>query len=402
MTPPPHGHERRFKDVVGGLRGTRPLNDVALEARATICGPDASDQITVAPHRALSSQSDGSCATSSTHMGKLMKPKDRPGDWERLGLLNAVAEERKAHMASLARNAYGAIAGYFGNTMILRDAAGQIVQLTRYCADHSMSIWREGLWREGKWLINNGQDSSIVAHTRTVRGKTLTWCHVFAPHKNIGDRWISPETHAGHPTYPLAGGGIPVVEMGGQLVVEGTDRSPGPYFSLEAGLVPEPYEIAPALPIHLEPETQWESLGDQPDAAMAGYFDNSMLMLDATGTVIHVLNYRPDHSVNGWRDGIWVEGQWLLNNAQDHSTLFQTRDLFGGTASWAHSFSPYKRVGDYWIAPETRGGHPPYPIEVGGIPVEYIDGKPVISGTRYAPSLVMSMVAGLYPAPWNA
>jgi len=331
-----------------------------------------------------------------------MRPTDGPISWETLGLLNAVFEERKVHLASLARNAYAPIAGYFGNSAVLRNQAGQIVQLIRYRADHSMSSWRDGVWREGKWLINNGQDSSIVAHTRLVDGKYATWGHVFAPHKRIGDRWISPETANGHPTYPLAGGGIPVVGTGDKMAVEGTDLAPGPVFSLEEGLIAPPDVIAPPCPHFGEDEAKIAVLAADPDAAMAGYFGNSMVMRDPEGAIVHVLNYRPDHTVNGWRDGTWVAGQWLLNNAQDHSTLLQTRDLFGDTASWAHSFSPWKQVGDCWIAPETRGGHPPYPIEVGGIPVDFVDGKAVITGTNFPPSLVMSMEAGLVAPPWIA
>lgn len=320
--------------------------------------------------------------------------------WEQLGLLNAMAEERKVHLATLARNAYAPIAGYFGNTVVLRDANGALVQLIRYRADHTMSSWRDGVWHEGQWLINNGQDSSIVAHTRQIGGKAFTWCHVFAPHKRIGDRWISPETHSGHPTYPLAGGGIPVVTLAGRTVVEGTDHAPGSVFSLEEGDVPPPQVLAEHSPLHLENDEQLIDLGESPDEAMAGYFGNSMVMRDPSGTIIHILNYRPNHTVNGWRHGVWVEGHWLLNNAQDNSTLLQTRDLFADTASWAHSFSPYKKLGDRWIAPETRGGHPPFPIEVGGIPVQTLDGKQVVAGTTYAPSEIMSMEEGLVPAPW--
>jgi hypothetical protein len=315
--------------------------------------------------------------------------------WEALGLLNAVAEERKAHLATLARNAYAPIAGYFGNTMVLRDAAGKILQLIRYRADHAVSCWRGDFWRDGKWLVNNGQDGSIVAHTHLAAGKAVTWCHVFAPHKRIGDRWISPETRGGHPTYPLTGGGIPVVTIDGRTVVEGTDQCPGAVFSLEEGLVPAPeVQVVPGLQAE-EDKALVAHLDDVPDAAMAGYFGNTMVMRDPVGTIIHVINYHSDHTVRSWRDGHWVDGKWLVNNGQDNSTVLQTRELFNDTATWAHSFSPDKKVGDRWIAPETRGGHPTYPIEVGGIPVEMTDGTPVVAGTKYTPSLVMSLEKGL-------
>ena len=321
-----------------------------------------------------------------------MKFEDVTGNWPELGRYHAMASERKGHLATLGKNSNSAIAEYFGNTMAYRDADDNILKLVRYRSDHTASIWEDGEWVEGRWLLNTGQDNSTVCHTLEIDGKKATWCHSFAPFKRVGDRWISPETNGGHPTYPLGIGGVPVVESNGKWLVEGTTCGPGHVMSLENGLVSAP-TMSPDRETGVR--AKLTALGLDGDKAMAGYFGNTMMFRDAAGKLIEIIYYRPDHTIRSWRDGIWVEGQWLTNDAQDNSTIFQTRDMSGTFASWCHSFSPYKEVGDRWIAPETLGGHPTYPITVGGIPVVEKDGAPVVLGTRFTPGLVMSMERGL-------
>jgi hypothetical protein len=129
---------------------------------------------------------------------------------------------------------------------------------------------------------------------------------------------------------------------------------------------------------------------------MEGYFGNTLVMRDPdTDEIIHILHYRKDHTVSGWRGGMWGHGTWMLNNAQDSSILFQTReDMYGCAASWSHPFAPYKQVGDRWVTPDSMGGQA-FPLNVGGIPVEIIDGKPVVSGTGAAPMIVFSLEEGI-------
>jgi hypothetical protein len=300
--------------------------------------------------------------------------------------------ERKEHLSTLAENTNVDIAGYYGNTMVHRDADGTILKLICYRSDHTLHAWEDGEWVAGRWLLNTGQDKSTICHTFEIDGKRASWCHAFAPFKTIGDHWISPETKGGHPTYPLSAGGVRVIKLNGKWIVEGTQFDPGRVMSLEAGLISAPRSSASGL---TRIRAGLETLGDDGDKGMAGYFGNTMMFHDDCGKLIEVIYYRPDHTVRAWREGMWVEGQWLINDAQDSSTIFQTRDMFGTFASWCHSFSPYKTVGDRWIAPETRGGHPTYPITVGGIPVVEKDGALVVLGTRFAPGLVMSMEKGL-------
>jgi hypothetical protein len=321
-------------------------------------------------------------------MGKL----NGAENWAELGRLNAVAGEFKELKAKLGVNVDKPIEGYFGNTMSIQDLTGKIVELVQYRPDHSLRAWRDGLWTEGKWLINAGQDCSTVGHTFDVQGRPATFCHAFAPFKAVGDRWISPETPGGHPAYPVSCGGIPVITVDGRDVVEGTSLSPGAMIALHLGLLEAPSEDAER---GLAGQVQLQTVGAKADAGMAGYFGNTMMFRDLAGVIIEVIYYRPDHTMRSWRDGMWVEGEWLINNGQDNSIIMQSRDMFGHKASWCHAFSPFKQVGDRWIAPETRGGHPPYPIVLGGIPVERAGGQNFVVGTSWVPELVMSLVPGL-------
>lgn len=320
-----------------------------------------------------------------------MKFEDATGNWDELGRYYAMSEEYKFLLSNLGPNTDRPMAGYFDNTMTLRDADGGILKLIRYRPDHRLSVWEEGEWVEGRWLINAGQDNSSVCHTLEIDGGQASWVHPFAPFKTVGDRWISPESDGGLPAYPLTSGGVPVVRDGEGWIVEGAGFAPGRVMALEAGLVPEPYlsstgETAVRATI--------AAVSSRPDSAMAGYFGNTFMFREDTGKLIEVIYYRPDHTIRSWRDGHWVDGEWLLNDAQDNGTIFQTRDMFGVPASWCHAFSPDKHVGDHWIAPETRGGHPTYPIRVGGVAVVERDGQWVVAGTRSRPGLVMSMLEG--------
>jgi hypothetical protein len=319
---------------------------------------------------------------------------DVTGDWPELGRYHAMAVERRQHLATLGKNTDAAVAGYFGNTMVHREADGSLRRLVCYRADHTLSVWEDGEWMQGRWLVNSGQDNSTVCHTLEIAGRRASWCHAFAPFRTVGDRWISPETAGGHPAYPLTSGGVPVIQVEGKWVVEGTDCGPGAVMSLEEGLVSAP-TVTTRGTSHVR--ARLAALAGDADQAMAGYFGNTMLFRDDCGKLIEVIYYRPDHTIRSWRDGMWVDGIWLINNAQDNSTIFQTREMLGTYASWCHSFSPGKKVGDRWIAPETRGGHPTYPITVGGVPVVEERGVLVVIGTRHTPSLVMSMEAGEVP-----
>ncbi|WP_434106061.1 hypothetical protein [Paraburkholderia caffeinilytica] len=328
-----------------------------------------------------------------------MKRQDVAGDWSELGRLAAMAQERVDHLDRLGEHTHAAIAGYWGNTMVHRGADGGILKLICYRADHSLSVWEDGEWVNGRWLLNAGQDNSTICHTLEIDGRLASWCHSFAPYKTVGDRWISPETAGGHPTYPLSIGGVPVVDAEGKTVVEGVGFGPGQVMSLEDGVV-QALDVPPSGQTRVR--SRLAALGDKTDEGMEGYFGNTMMFKDDAGKVIEVIYYRPDHTMRSWRDGMWVEGQWLINDAQDNSTIFQTREIFGTFTSWCHSFSPYKKIGDRWIAPETRGGHPTYPLTVGGVPVIEEDGVLLVMGTRFGPSLVMSMEEGLVPPEQSA
>jgi hypothetical protein len=326
-----------------------------------------------------------------------MSQTEQEKTWERLGCQNAYYEEHKVHIATLARNGYGPIAGYFNNTMVLHDEDGNIVQLTYYYVDNTMRVWRDGEWMTGKWLINNGQGSTIIMHTREISGKFATWRHPFAAYKTVGDRWISPETSNGGPTYPLSRGGVPVIYSNGKLVVEGTDSPPGAMFSLEGGFVEPPKKLAKPCAIAKERTEAFMALGNNPDKAMEGCFGNTVVMRDPdNGELIHVLNWRHDHTMSGFRvGGTWGHGQWLINNAQDNSILFQTRsDMFGCSASWSHAFAPYKKVGDRWVSPESQWQNA-YPLAFGGIPVVDVNGKPVVMGTKSIPQVIMCLEEGM-------
>jgi len=316
--------------------------------------------------------------------------------WERLGTLAAYGVEHAGFLSNPPSD--DRVAGYFGNSLVLRSDEGEILHLVYYRPDHTMSSWCDGEWAEGKWLVNTGQDALTIAHTREDLFDTpVHWGHCFAPYKKVGDRWISPETWGGHPTY-LASTGIPVELVEGMARVIGiAEILPGIYFSLEKGLVKPGKKLGKHGPYAKE----FEALPSNPkDKHAEGYFGNSLVMRKPDGTILHVIYYAADHTNPSWRDGRWTLPEvckgWFINNAQDGSILFQTRcDIFPEPATWCHSFAPNKKVGDRWISPE-RFGHPVYPLSVGGVPVVMVDGKQVVAGVPGAePYEVFGIEAGL-------
>jgi hypothetical protein len=138
-----------------------------------------------------------------------------------------------------------AAANYYGNSEVFRDHSGKIVEIINFRPDHTMRLWRNagndgsGTWREGKWVINSGQDSTILCHGPDDT-PAKTYCHSFAPYKNIGDHWISIEKN-GRAERP---GGIPVVQKDGNWVMKDAAATPVPanvlIMSLEKGLVEPP------------------------------------------------------------------------------------------------------------------------------------------------------------------
>jgi len=138
-----------------------------------------------------------------------------------------------------------AVGNYYGNSEVFRDHSGNIVEIINFRPNHTMRLWRnpanggDGKWREGKWVINSGQDNTILCNGPDDT-PTKMYCHSFAPHKNIGDHWISIEEN-GHPTRP---GGIPVVQKDGKWVMKDAAATAVPasvlIMSLEKGLVAPP------------------------------------------------------------------------------------------------------------------------------------------------------------------
>jgi len=275
-----------------------------------------------------------------------------------------------------------AIADYFGNTQVLFDKNGNVTELINYRPDHTMSMWQKGVWTEGKWLINSGQDSSKVFHTFEVLGKFASWRHAFARDKRPGDYWINPETDTG---IPVANGGINVErKSNGRMVLEKTDINPGAYYALVEGMVNPPNYDDGKFDYFDE---YIKTVGTDADKAMENYIGNTFYFRNDRGKLVEAIYYNLDHTVRAWRDGHWCDGLWLLNNGQDNSVICQTRDdIFDKPASWCHPFTPYKKPGDVWIAPETRhDGDPSYPLTAGGIPVVTVGGKYLIVGTNMEP-----------------
>lgn len=286
-----------------------------------------------------------------------------------------------------------AIRTYFGNTQILYDGDGEIVELVCYRPDHTMSLWTKGVWLEGRWLLNIAQDSTKVFHTFALGKGFYSWRHAFAGFMKPGDRWICPETENGLPIFP---GSHKLQERGGCLYLEDTDIQPGAYFAMAEGVVEPPAYSGEIL----DPDSLIPPGEEDPDRALRGYFGNTFLFRKASGELVEVMHYAEDHTSRCWRDGSWCEnGIFLLNNGQDSSMIIQTRDdIFDIPASWCHPFAPFKQPGDKWISPEDRhSGEASYPLTAVGIPVVTVNGEEVIVGTDMHPLEISEILRGNVP-----
>lgn len=286
----------------------------------------------------------------------------------------------------------GAIAGYFGNTQILRDENGAIAEMIQYNKDHTLRVWKKGVWLEGKWQINSGQDSSKVYHTFMVFDYPTTWRHGFAANKKPGDCWILPETDNG---IPMITGGAACVKKDGKAFLENSDIDVKAYFELVEGLAEAPAYDGPLFSWADEGITDPEQVRDHD---LDGYFGNTFYFVKDNGQIVEVVYYKPDHTSLAWRDGHWCDcGKFMLNNGQDSSMIMQTRDdLFDQPAAWCHPFAPYKQPGDMWIAPEDRhNGEAPYPLTGCGIPVVNVKGEPVVVGTDLKPREIYKIERGI-------
>lgn len=256
-----------------------------------------------------------------------------------------------------------------------------------------MSVWRQGVWTEGRWIVNNGQDASKVFHTFEIQGRPTSWRHAFAPYKKPGDYWINPETENG---IPLVNGGLKVVRSGELLVIDELSTEPGAYYNLVEGIMEAPAYNGPLFDFASPP---LETVGQDADRALAGYFRNTFYFRNDAGQIIEVIYYNADHTSKAWRDGKWVNGIFLLNNGQDNSCLIQSRgDMFNHYAGWCHPFAPFKKPGDVWVAPESHlNGDPVYPLTRAGIPVVTVDGENVIAGTDMIPREFYRIERGIIP-----
>jgi len=324
-------------------------------------------------------------------------------NWINLLVTYVVNEENKRIESLKKCDIDGALAGYFGNTVVFRDGNGQIVELIYYNADRTMRCWRNGAWVNAKWIINNGQDNSLIFHIYEIKGKPLCFCHPLAAYKKVGDRWISPETDAGTPVFPTKAtplqflSSVPVVRQGRRSVIEGTNLDAGAVISLEEGLVTPPkdgYSTAQrdilSIPI------------EKANRPIEGYFGNSETLIDAiSGKIMGIGYYRSDFTLRHWNNGSWVEGSaYMVNNGQDCSVFIRTRtDFFKKSSGFAHPFAPNKKVGDFWVSPEVWGGFSTDPLTSGGVPVIHSNGKYFIAGTDLIPRTVHTLIGGEIPPP---
>ena len=302
-------------------------------------------------------------------------------NWALLATAHGDAQEFKRVQARKQIDVEGVIKDYFGNTQVLRDGNGRIVELVKYREDHTMQVWKKGVWLEGRWVINNGQDASKVFHTFDVLGKPASWRHAFAPNKKPGDMWINPETANGLPVYNC---GIGVHLDGKRLIVDDTDLEAGAYYSMEEGDV-QPDDYSGEKFDFLEQNL--ETVGENYDKAMEGYYGNTFYFRNDAGLIIEAIYYNRDHTHRAWRGGRWTDGRFMLNNGQDNSCLIQSRaDMYNKPAGWCHPFAPFKKAGDVWVAPEDHmGGDPAYPLTAAGVPVVTVHGKNMVVGTDMVP-----------------
>jgi hypothetical protein len=82
--------------------------------------------------------------------------------------------------------------------------------------------------------------------------------------------------------------------------------------------------------------------------AMKGYFGNSMVFYTPAGKVLAFIYFNPDLTYREWRHGKWMQGTFVINNAQDSSMLCLTRMEKDLPITNCHGFSKDKVVGDKW------------------------------------------------------
>jgi len=324
-------------------------------------------------------------------------------NWADLFLAYVLNEENKRIESLKTTDIDGALAGYFGNTMVLRDGNGQIIELVYYNYNRTMRYWRNGSWFDGKWIINSGQDNTLVFHVFEIEGKPLCYCHPLAANKKVGDRWISPETNGGIPVFPIKAtplqylSSVPVVGQGKRLVIVGTNIDVGACYTLEEGLVAPPKQGCAAGHNDILSISMKEA-----NKPIEGYFGNSEVLIETTsGKVLGVGYYRSDFSLRHWNNGAWVEGSaYIVNNGQDCSMFIRTRtDFFKKPSGFAHAFAPNKKVGDCWVSPEVWGGAPIYPLASGGVAVQNASGRYLVAGTCFQPRTVHTLLEGEVSPP---
>lgn len=91
-----------------------------------------------------------------------------------------------------------AMAGYFGNSVVLRNSSGAVSEIDYFKSDRTFRQWRAGVWSDGTWVTNNGQDHSILCVTENHLGKPVSYCLPMTPDRTIGAHWSSLSTDSRH------------------------------------------------------------------------------------------------------------------------------------------------------------------------------------------------------------
>jgi hypothetical protein len=109
--------------------------------------------------------------------------------------------------------------------------------------------------------------------------------------------------------------------------------------------------------------------------AMNGYYGNTMVFWTPAGKVLALIYYNPDFTYQEWRQGKWMQGTFIINNAQDSSILCLTRMEDNLPITNCHSLAKDKVVGDKWTStPAPYEHHTPenetgwHTLEKGHIP----------------------------------
>jgi hypothetical protein len=109
--------------------------------------------------------------------------------------------------------------------------------------------------------------------------------------------------------------------------------------------------------------------------AMEGYYGNTMVFWTPAGKILALIYYNPDLTYREWRHGKWMDGTFIINNAQDSSILCLTRMENNLPITNCHSLAKDKVVGDKWTTlpapyehstPENQTGW--HTLEKGHIP----------------------------------